>query len=288
MRGKTAMILVIIILCIFLAAAVCVVVGFAFRVHTIRGEYEKLSEYTEHIENKLEVQTNLNRDLKREKAVLYVENNHLRAKAQELTELNELRAKVQELIELNKALSAPAEPVAVPAVNPKERLPEGVATNRYDCEGHEFPAGTEQAKLQKMCYTSQIGMRIFDGDDLYFCVALGNAYGTDIGDAWRVTLRNGSVFKIIRADYQHDISDPDPDDFGERYEYDKSGNVVGLLRNYDGKECVHVLEFIVDLEMLPQEAKEAGGMHGLEFFGGKFGDGGNIVKFEYLGRKWKP
>lgn len=31
MRGKIAMILIIIILCIFLAAAVCVVVGFAFR-----------------------------------------------------------------------------------------------------------------------------------------------------------------------------------------------------------------------------------------------------------------
>ena len=277
---------------IFLSAALVLLAVstavFACRCRTLHENRDELLGQVEKLNDKINVLQTLNRDLKREKAVLYVENNHLHAKAQELTELNELRAKVQELIELNKALSAPAEPAAVPTVHPKERLPEGVATNRYDCEGYEFPAGTDQAKLQEMCYTSQIGMRIFDGDDLYFCAALGNAYGTDIGDAWRITLRNGSVFKVIRADYQHDISDPDPDDFGERYEYDKVGNIVGPLSNYDGKECVHVLEFIADLEMLPQEAKEAGGMHGLDFFGGKFGDGGNIVKIEYLGRKWEP
>ena len=172
----------------------------------------------------------------------------------------------------------------------KERLPEGVATNRYDCEGYIFPAGTHQAMLQAKCMTSPTtGARVFRDDKmLYYCVAMGGAYGIDIGDAWSVTLRNGSVFNVTLADYQHDIAEPDPNDFGERYEYDKDGNIVGPLRNYDGEECVHVLEFIADLEMLPQAAKEAGGMHGLEFFGGKFGDGGNIIKMEYLGRKWVP
>jgi hypothetical protein len=117
---------------------------------------------------------------------------------------------------------------------------------------------------------------------------MGGAYGIDIGDAWRVTLANGAEFNVIRADYQHDISDPDPDDFGERYEYDSAGNIVGPLRNYDGEECVHVLEFIADLDKLPQEAKDAGGMHGVDYFGGIHGNGGNIVKLKYLGRKWEP
>lgn len=173
----------------------------------------------------------------------------------------------------------------------KERLPEGVATNRYDCEGYKFPAGTHQAMLQEKCKTDGNGTRFYINEDIeesYFCVAMGTAYGIDIGDAWRVTLKCGSVFKVILSDYQHDITNPDPDDFGERFEYDKNGNVVGPLRNYDGEECVHVLEFIVDLEAIPQIVKDAGGMHGLTFFGGKFGDGGNIVKIEYLGRVWEP
>lgn len=184
--------------------------------------------------------------------------------------------------------------------NAKERLPEGVATNRYDCEGYEFPEGTQQARLQNECFTdTSTGTRIYGLNNShfyanghivsgYYCVAMGTAYGVDIGDAWFVKLKNGNGFNIILADYQHDISDPDPDDFGERYEYDSAGNIVGLLRNYDGEICVHVLEFIADIRRLPQEVKEAGGMHGLDFFGGKYGTGGNIAKIKYLGRVWEP
>lgn len=208
-----------------------------------------------------------------------------------------------EVEELNKAvlaaLTAPtvAEPQQEepePSENAaKERLPEVVATNRYDCEGYKFPAGTQQAMLQEVCVTDwepqTAGLRFYaDGESFYFCVAMGGAYGIDIGDAWRVTLANGAEFNVVLADYQHDISDPDPDDFGERYEYDSAGNVVGLLRNYDGEICVHVLEFIADIGRLPQEAKDAGGMHGVDYFGGIHGNGGNIVKLKYLGRKWEP
>ena len=117
---------------------------------------------------------------------------------------------------------------------------------------------------------------------------MGTAYGIDIGSAWEVTLNNGYSFPIILADYQHDISLIDPNDFGERFVYDDDGNIVDNLRNYDGDPVVHVLEFIVDLGAIPQAAKEAGGMHGLTIFGGKFGDGGNIVKMKYLGRMWEP
>lgn len=185
---------------------------------------------------------------------------------------------------------APEEPEPKPEPNAKERLPEGVATNRYDCEGYKFPAGTQQWLLQGQCETDwETGIRIFTrGTTRYRCVAMGTAYGIDIGDAWEVTLNNGYSFPIVLADYQHDITVIDPDDFGERFAYDDNGDIIDVLRNYDGEECVHVLEFIVDLDEIPQAAKEAGGMHGLTIFGGKFGDGGNIAKLKYLGRVWEP
>lgn len=205
-----------------------------------------------------------------------------------------------EIEELNKALLAAltAQPAAEtqqeepePSENAaKERLPEGVATNRYDCEGFKFPEGTAQYKLQQLCINDwETGIRIFTRDNIrYRCVAMGTAYGIDIGDAWEVTLNNGYSFPIVLADYQHDITVIDPDDFGERFAYDDNGDIIDVLRNYDGEECVHVLEFIADLDAIPQAAKEAGGMHGLTIFGGKFGDGGNIAKLKYLGRVWEP
>lgn len=185
---------------------------------------------------------------------------------------------------------APEEPEPKPEPNAKERLPEGVATNRYDCEGFSFPEGTAQYKLQQFCTNDwETGIRIFTRDNIrYRCVAMGTAYGIDIGDAWEVTLNNGYSFPIVLADYQHDITVIDPDDFGERFAYDDNGDIIDVLRNYDGEECVHVLEFIADLDAIPQAAKEAGGMHGLTIFGGKFGDGGNIAKLKCLGRVWEP
>lgn len=225
-----------------------------------------------------------------DKEKLLLENITLQEKNDELYSDNvKLTEAVKELREINKALMQ--EPVVTDNdVGSKERLPEGVATNRYDCEGYKFPSNTQQWLLQGQCETDwETGIRIFTrGTTRYRCVAMGTAYGIDIGDTWEVTLNNGYSFPIILADYQHDISVIDPNDFGERYVYDNNGNIIDVLRNYDGQECVHVLEFIADLDEIPQAAKEAGGMHGLTIFGGKFGDGGNIAKLKYLGRVWKP
>ena len=172
----------------------------------------------------------------------------------------------------------------------KERLPEGVATNRYDCEGFSFPEGTAQYKLQQLCTNDwETGIRIFTRDNIrYRCVAMGTAYGIDIGDAWEVTLHNGYTFPVVLADYQHDISFIDPNDFGETFLRDDAGNIIDILRNADGQPVVHVLEFVTDMNVVPKAAIEAGGMHGLEKFGGRHGTGGNIIKIEHLGRKWKP
>lgn len=169
----------------------------------------------------------------------------------------------------------------------KERLPEGVDTNRYDCEHYSFGYGTDQYWLQLACYTDEKGLRYFSHNGKkYYCVAMGGAYGIDIGDTWDVTLECGTTFGVILSDYQHSIEEVDPNDFGERYVYDSYGNVVDLLRNYDGEPVVHVLEFIVDIDSIPKSVLRAGTVSKLDEFGGLYGDGGNIIDISYQGRAW--
>lgn len=169
----------------------------------------------------------------------------------------------------------------------KERLPENVDTNRYDCEPHTFGSGTHQYWLQSACYTDEKGLRYFlHNSKKYYCVAMGGAYGTDIGDIWDVTLECGSTFGIILSDYQHSIDPPDPNDFGEIYERDIYGNVVDILRNYDGEPVCHVLEFVVEIDKLNPYILEAGTVSAIKEFGGLYGDGGNIVDISYIGRAW--
>ncbi len=159
----------------------------------------------------------------------------------------------------------------------KERLPKG-HTNMF--MGMPFrkitDKSSDQYALQQECSTHVFsGIRIFEKEGCYFCVALGTAYGTDIGDTWKVTLRNGSEFKIILAEYKHDITDPDPMDFGDP------------CHNYDEQDCTNVLEFIYAENIIPDCVLQAGTFTELDFFGGKYGDGGDILKMEYTGRKWE-
>lgn len=171
----------------------------------------------------------------------------------------------------------------------KERLPTGVDTNRFDCEPHTFRRGSDQYLLQLDCLTEEeTGLRYFEKDGMrYYCVALGGAYGIDIGDTWIVTLECGTSFGIIFSDYQHDITQLDPNDFGECYERDIYGNVVGILKNYDEEPVVHVLEFVVEMEKLHPDILDAGTVSVLDRFGGLFGNGGNIVSIKYTGRMWE-
>lgn len=169
----------------------------------------------------------------------------------------------------------------------KERLPVGVDTNRYDCEPHTFGYGTHQYWLQSACYTDELGLRYFlHNGKKYYCVAMGGAYGVDIGDIWDVTLECGTEFGIILSDYQHSIDPPDPNDFGEIYERDIYGNVVDILRNYDGEPVCHVLEFVVEIDKLNPYILGAGTVSAIKEFGGLYGDGGNIVDISYIGRAW--
>lgn len=169
----------------------------------------------------------------------------------------------------------------------KERLPEGLDTNRYDCEHYIFGAGSDQYWLQTYCYTDDKGLRYFlHNGKKYYCVAMGGAYGIDIGDIWDVTLECGNTFGIILSDYQHPIDMIDPNDFGEIYERDIYGNAIGVLRNYDKEPVCHVLEFVVDMDSLHKSVKMAGTVSALKEFGGLYGDGGNIAEIKYQGRAW--
>ena len=161
----------------------------------------------------------------------------------------------------------------------KSRLPKG-HTNMFMGMPHWkiTDKTSDQYALQQECITvKSTGIRMYDaGETGYYCVALGGAYGTDIGDTWHVTLKNGSEFDIILADYKHPIDHPDPNDFGDS------------CVNYISDDfCTNVIEFIYDKEHIPTKVMSAGTFSALDFFGGITGDGGDIMKMEYLGRVWK-
>ncbi len=161
-------------------------------------------------------------------------------------------------------------------------VPLGVATNFMPAEPYDrFHPASEQYKLQQVCETDpETGIRVYQGA---YCVALGGAYGHEIGSVYRVTLNCGTVFDVILADFKHPINDPDAaDDYGD------------VCRNYDDELCIAVIEFVADFWSTPYESAmpdivlQAGTYTALERFGGLSGDGGYIVKIEYLGRRWKP
>ena len=162
------------------------------------------------------------------------------------------------------------------AENLKERLPEG-RTNVIS--GMPYTAITdkksEQWALQLQAFTGKYGIRCyFDGDHIYFLAAMGSAYGRTIGDTFRVTLRCGTELYVMLAEYKDDGTDP---------------NFFGHPTTHaDGYDVTCVLEFIYDAEHINSKALQAGNFCNIEYFGGLHGDGGDIVKIEYLGRKWEP
>lgn len=150
----------------------------------------------------------------------------------------------------------------------KERIPYG-ATNtiRYMDYRKITDVTSAQYELQQLCKTKN-GIRYYED---YICVALGSAYGRNIGDTWRVTLECGTEFDVILADFKDDGTS---DFFGH------------VDENYDGQPCTNLLEFVVDERELPPAVKKAGTFTVLGYYGGLYGKGGNVAKMEYLGRKW--
>lgn len=134
---------------------------------------------------------------------------------------------------------------------------------------------SEQWALQLRAFTGDYGIRCYsDGDRTYFLAAMGSAYGREIGTAFRVTLKCGTELYVMLGEFKDDGTDP---------------NFFGHPTTHaDGYDVTCILEFIYDSEKIDSRALQAGNFCNIEYFGGLHGDGGDVVKIEYLGRKWRP
>lgn len=244
-----------------LTALVCVIGGAAIASLHLEAKHED-KIYTmqaaidteKHESLKLEKQV---ADLTEEKSELY-------------GEISRLEAYQAELENNNKKLS---EVISRFRENPdwwKERIPPG-NTDWYALEPYTAinDKRSSQYALQQMCSTGlSTGIRLYEDSEgeLYYCAALGSAYGRDIGDAWEVTLDNGESFRIIYADYKDDGK---TEFFGHP------------CRNAREQPCTNVIEFIVEWEKLPSEVRTGGSMCKLDWCDG------NIIEMKYLGRVWE-
>lgn len=101
-----------------------------------------------------------------------------------------------------------------------------------------------QYQLQQEAWTDAYGLRRIGG---FYCVALGSAYGTDIGAKYIITLSTGFEFLAILADQKADRDTID----------DHTRDVNGA-----------VIEFVVDAESLPQSVRQSGSISSVPGFTG--------------------
>lgn len=105
--------------------------------------------------------------------------------------------------------------------------------------------GSPQYELQAGAWTDEFGIRRVKG---FYCVALGSAFGSEIGSKYAITLSNGKTFLAILADQKADAD-----------------TITDNTRDRNGA----VVEFIVDADMLPQTVKQSGSIGTLEQFSGE-------------------
>ena len=265
------MIFEIIVIIILAISAVFAIILMSFNLQALKEARSELDTYK--TENNVLNQCYDN--LFRENAEL---ENQLEAERKNSKELRKIIIDYE--IAANSQQEEP-EPAAVKEekilqANAKERLPEG-HTNVIS--GMPYTTITdkksEQWALQLRAYTGKYGIRsYFDGDRIYFLAAMGSAYGRTIGDTFRVTLRCGTVLYVMLAEFKDDGTDPNF--FGHK------------TTHADGYDVTCVLEFIYDAANINSKALQAGNFCNIECFGGLHGYGGDIVKIEYLGRRWEP
>jgi len=105
--------------------------------------------------------------------------------------------------------------------------------------------GSPQWELQQRAYTDENGLRRVD--DRY-CVALGSAFGSQIGSKYIIELESGETFRAILADQKADR------DTNAEHTADMNGAVV---------------EFVVDTPMLPQKVRSMGDISYIKGMKGK-------------------
>lgn len=98
-----------------------------------------------------------------------------------------------------------------------------------------FSSNSNQRKLQELCVTGDYGIRMYE--DRY-CVAIGSAFGTYIGQYFDLVLENGTVIPCIMADQKADI-------------HTNSDNIVTSANG-----CMS--EFIIDYDSLVSMAAKMG------------------------------
>lgn len=98
-----------------------------------------------------------------------------------------------------------------------------------------FSATSQQYKLQQYCHSGDYGIRQYKNR---FCVALGSAFGIEIGQYFDLCLANGEVIQCIMADQKAD----------------EHTDVSNIITVHNG--CMS--EFIVNNEKLNSNAKKMG------------------------------
>ena len=101
-----------------------------------------------------------------------------------------------------------------------------------------------QYELQQEAWTDECGLRRVDN---FYCIALGSAYGTEIGTKYLITLSSGNEFIAVLADQKADCD-----------------TIDGHTRDINGA----VIEFVVDTDYLPQEVKAMGDVSAIDYFSG--------------------
>lgn len=97
---------------------------------------------------------------------------------------------------------------------------------------------SNQYKLQQLAYTGNFGIRQVDGR---YCIAVGTAYTTQIGQYIDLILENGVVIPCILADCKADIHTDE----------------TNRITVHDGS----LVEFVVDVTSLESNAKLMGNIH---------------------------
>ena len=105
--------------------------------------------------------------------------------------------------------------------------------------------GSPQYALQQKAWTDDYGLRRYES---YYCVALGSAYGSEIGTKYLITLSSGAELMVILADQKADRD-----------------TVQGHTRDRSGA----VIEFVVDTPALPYEVKQSGSVSSIPGFNGE-------------------
>ena len=102
-----------------------------------------------------------------------------------------------------------------------------------------------QYQLQLDCWTDDNGLRRYHS---YYCIALGSAYGSHIGDKYLITLSTGQEFVAVLADQKADR------DTVDGHTRDRSGAII---------------EFLVETEALPYEVRQSGSVSSIPGFNGE-------------------